>query len=251
MTGKRILILGGTSEAMALARALADGAKIDAVMSLAGRTSYPVLPPIPHRIGGFGGVDGLVAYLEEQSIAAVIDATHPFAAQMTRNAALACAKLGVPRAVFTRAAWHPGEGDQWISVTNTEAAVEALGNAPRKVFLTVGRLSLPAFKQAPQHSYLMRSIDAPDAADRPPQMELILARGPFDVDAEIELMIKHGIDIVVTKNSGGNATDAKLAAARALQLPVIMIERPTMPESRLIEKLDDVMDFIKSHNPTP
>ena len=247
MTGKRILILGGTSEAMALARVLAQRPEIVAVMSLAGRTGHPVLPPIAHRIGGFGGIDGLAAYLEEQPIAAVIDATHPFAAQMTRNAAEACERLGVPRLVFTRPAWRPSEGDQWICVTDTDAAVDALGDVPRKVFLTVGRLSLPAFKRAPQHHYVMRSIDAPEEADRPPQMELILARGPYDVSAEGDLMATHGIDVVVTKNSGGNATDAKLAAARELGLAVIMIERPELPKSRLVYSLDEVMTFIEAH----
>jgi precorrin-6A/cobalt-precorrin-6A reductase len=247
MTGKRILILGGTSEAMALARVLAERPEIVAVMSLAGRTGHPVLPPIAHRIGGFGGIDGLAAYLEEQPIAAVIDATHPFAAQMTRNAAEACERLGVPRLVFTRPAWRPSEGDQWICVTDTDAAVDALGDVPRKVFLTVGRLSLPAFKRAPQHHYVMRSIDAPEEADRPPQMELILARGPYDVSAERDLMATHGIDVVVTKNSGGNATDAKLAAARELGLAVIMIERPELPKSRLVYSLDEVMTFIEAH----
>ncbi len=247
MAAYRILILGGTSEAMALARALADRAEFDVVMSLAGRTGHPVLPPVPHRVGGFGGVDGLADYLEDHCISAVIDATHPFAAQMTRNAALVCDKLGVPRVVFTRPAWRPGEGDHWISVPNTEAAVEVLGEMPRKVFLTVGRLSLPAFKRAPQHRYLMRSIDAPDAADRPPHMALILARGPFDVSAEKKLMVEHQIDIVVTKNSGGSATDAKLAAARELRLPVVMIERPAMPESRVVETLEEVMGFIEAH----
>lgn len=247
----QILILGGTSEAMALARALSARPEISAVMSLAGRTGHPVLPPIKHRIGGFGGVEGLVAYLERENISAVIDATHPFAAQMTRNAALACEKLGVPRLIFTRPAWTPSDEDCWIKVRDTEAAVDALGEVPKKVFLTVGRLSLPAFRRAPQHRYLMRSIDAPDATDCPPQIELILARGPFDVDVEQALMVAHGIEIVVTKNSGGQATDAKLAAARALHLPVIMIDRPTVPESLVMHDLESVMAFILAHRFNP
>ena len=251
MNGKRILILGGTSEAMALARALSARPEIDAVMSLAGRTGHPVLPPIAHRIGGFGGVEGLVAYLEDHAVAAMIDATHPFAAQMTRNAAHACETLGVPRLVFTRPAWQAGDGDHWINVADTEAAVDALGEAPRNVFLTVGRLSLPAFRRAPQHHYLMRSIDAPDLADRPPKIDLILARGPFDSAAESDLMKAHRVDVIVTKNSGGSATDAKLTAARDLGLPVIMIDRPIMPESRTVYDLDDVMAFIDTHGVAP
>jgi precorrin-6A/cobalt-precorrin-6A reductase len=246
-----ILILGGTSEAMALSRALADRPEINAVMSLAGRTGHPVLPPIKHRIGGFGGVEGLVAYLESENIRAVIDATHPFAAQMTRNAALACERLGVPRMIYTRPAWTPSAEDCWISVRDTEAAIQALGQEPQKVFLTVGRLSLPAFRRAPQHHYLMRSIDAPDATDRPPHMELILARGPFDVKAEQALMVAYGIQIIVTKNSGGHATDAKLAAARALHRPVIMIDRPSLPESLVVHDLKDVMAFIEAHRFNP
>jgi len=251
MNGKRILILGGTSEAMALARALSARPEIDAVLSLAGRTGHPVLPPIAHRIGGFGGVEGLVTYLKDNAVAAVIDATHPFAAQMTRNAAQACETLGVPRLVFTRPAWQAGDGDHWINVADTEAAVDALGEAPRKVFLTVGRLSLPAFRRAPQHHYLMRSIDAPDLADRPPKLDLILARGPFDGAAERDLMTEHRVDVIVTKNSGGSATDAKLAAARDLGLPVIMIDRPIMPDSRIVYDLDNVMDFINTHRIAP
>jgi len=250
MAGK-ILILGGTNEALALARALADRPEINAVMSLAGRTGHPVLPPIKHRIGGFGGVEGLIAYLQSENMSAVIDATHPFAAQMTRNAALACERLGVPRLIFTRPAWTPSTEDRWISVRDTEAAVDALGEEPKKVFLTVGRLSLPAFRRAPQHHYLMRSIDAPDATDCPPQTKLILARGPFDVEAEQALMLAHGIEIIVTKNSGGHATDAKLIAARALHLPVIMIDRPTLPESDIVHNLESVMAFIAAHRFTP
>ena len=247
----RVLILGGTSEAMALARALADRPEIDAVISLAGRTDHPVLPPIKHRIGGFGGVEGLVAYLERENIRAVIDATHPFAAQMTHNAALACERLGVPHLIFTRPAWCADDSDHWIKVRDTDAAVDALGEVPKKVFLTVGRLSLPAFRRAPQHHYLMRSIDAPDVTDCPPHTELILARGPFDVEAEQALMAAHCIEMVVTKNSGGHATDAKLAAARALHLPVIMIDRPTLPESDVIYDLEGVMAFIEAHRLTP
>ncbi len=246
-----LLILGGTSEAMALARALADRSEIHAEMSLAGRTGHPVLPPMKHRIGGFGGVEGLVAYLERENVSAVIDATHPFAAQMTRNAALACDRLGVPRLIFTRPAWTPSEEDRWISVPDTEAAVDALGEVPKKVFLTVGRLSLPAFRRAPQHHYLMRSIDAPDQADCPPHTELILARGPFDVEAERALMVAHDIEVIVTKNSGGHATDAKLSAARALHRPVIMIDRPTVPVSRVVHDLVGVMAFIEAHRFKP
>lgn len=251
MPDQRILILGGTSEAMELARALARKPEIVAVMSLAGRTGHPILPPIAYRIGGFGGVDGLIAYLKENSITAVIDATHPFAAQMSRHAAAACDTLRVPRLVFTRPAWSPCDEDRWISAVDTEFAVDALGEIPRRIFLTVGRLSLPAFRRAPQHLYLVRSIDGPDEADCPPHMKLHLARGPFDINAERLLMAENSIEIIVTKNSGGKATDAKLRAARGLGLQVIMIERPAIPESRLVYDLAEVLEFIDTHNVTP
>jgi precorrin-6A/cobalt-precorrin-6A reductase len=164
----RILILGGTGEAMKLAAALAARPDLPAILSFAGRTKAPLLPSIPSRIGGFGGVDGLAAYLTAMKTPLVIDATHPFAAQMSQNAAQACARLGVPRLTFTRRPWTPELGDSWIEVADIEAAVDALGEAPAHVFLTVGRLSLGAFKRAPQHSYVARSIDQPEPSELPP-----------------------------------------------------------------------------------
>ncbi|MFM8607286.1 MAG: precorrin-6A/cobalt-precorrin-6A reductase, partial [Hyphomicrobiales bacterium] len=156
---KRVLILGGTTEASALARALAQCSDLDVVLSLAGRTEAPTRPPIPHRIGGFGGVDGLIDFLKSQSISGVIDATHPFAAQMTQHAAHACDAIDLPRLVFTRPAWEQVEGDQWKCVGSVDAAVKALGEKPKRVFLTVGRLSLSAFRNAKHHFYFIRSID--------------------------------------------------------------------------------------------
>jgi precorrin-6A/cobalt-precorrin-6A reductase len=248
---KRVLVLGGTSEAMALAEVLAARSEIDAVLSLAGRTSAPRLPPIPHRIGGFGGVDGLVDYLRRETIDVLVDATHPFARHMTANAAEAAKRCAIPRIVFTRPPWVPVAGDRWTFVADTEEAIAALGEAPRRVFLTVGRLSLPAFRAAPQHSYLVRSIDAPDASEQPPNMTLILARGPFDVAVERALMQDHGIAFLVTKNSGGTATDAKLQAARDLGLPVILIDRPPLPDGAVVYTVEDVLAFIASHAPPP
>jgi precorrin-6A/cobalt-precorrin-6A reductase len=248
---KRVLVLGGTSEAMALAEVLAARSEIDAVLSLAGRTSAPRLPPIPHRIGGFGGVDGLVDYLRNETIDVLVDATHPFARHMTANAAEAAKRCGVPRIVFTRPPWVPAHEDHWTFVADTEAAVAALSEGPRRVFLTVGRLSLPAFRAAPQHFYLVRSIDAPDPDERPPNMALVLARGPFDTAAEQALMREYDIDILVTKNSGGTATDAKLQAARDLGLPVILIDRPPLPDGAVVYTVEDVLAFIASHAPPP
>ena len=248
---KRILILGGTTEANALARALAERIDLDVVLSLAGRTETPARPPIPHRIGGFGGVDGLIDYLTSQSIRGVIDATHPFAAQMTRHAADACDRLDIPRLIFTRPAWNPVEGDQWQSVNGVDAAVKALGEVPKRVFLTVGRLSLSAFRQAEHHFYLVRSIDQPDESEMPRAVTLILARGPFTIDEETRLMREERIDVLVTKNSGGAQTDAKLQAARALQIPVIMIERPPLPEAQVTYDLQNALAFVETHGRAP
>ena len=248
----KLLILGGTSEASALATALAPRSDLEAVLSLAGRTSAPETPPIPHRIGGFGGIAGLSNYLYAEHIDAVVDATHPFAAQMSRHAAEACRALGLPLAAFTRPPWHPVEGDRWSEVQDMEAAVAALGNAPRRVFLTVGRLSLPAFAAVPQHHYLVRTIDVPDGLAGLPSHRLIQARGPFDAEAEEDLMRREAVEVLVTKNSGGPATWGKMEAARRLGLPVIVVQRPARPEDvRVLHDLGAVLDWIEAHRPPP
>jgi precorrin-6A/cobalt-precorrin-6A reductase len=247
----RLLILGGTTEASALARHIAGRNDLDPILSLAGRTQNPVLPPIPFRTGGFGGVAGLKAYRAETRIDAVIDATHPFAAQMSIYAARACGELMVPIAQFTRAPWRPVAGDRWMPVADMAAAAVALGIAPRRVLLTVGGLQLAAFAAAPQHYYVVRTIDPPEAIANLPDHRLILARGPFALDDEIALLRDEQIDVLVTKNSGGNATEAKLAAARALNIEVIMVERPKAGDVLALENLDAVMGWIEDHRPAP
>ena len=247
----RILILGGTGEAMRLAAALAARPDLPALLSFAGRTKAPLLPSIPSRIGGFGGVDGLAAYMQAMQTPLVIDATHPFAAQMSWNAAEACARLGVPRLTFTRKTWTPAQDDRWIEVADIEAAVDALGETPAHVFLTVGRLSLGAFKRAPQHTYIARSIDQPDASELPPNCRVLLARPPFALADERALMQAERFDFLCTKNSGGAATENKLLAARALGLRVIMVNRPQAPEGETLFDLGEVIDWISAHRPPP
>lgn len=247
----RVLILGGTTEATALSGALAERRDIDAMLSLAGRTSAPAESALPTRVGGFGGIEGLAVYLQAEGIEAVVDATHPFAAQMSRHAVAACEQAGVPLLVHTRPAWTPLAQDRWTAVPDLEGAVAALGREPRTVFLTVGRLSLPAFAAAPQHTYVVRSIDAPEPGELPPRHELVLARGPFDLAAETTLMRRFGVDVVVTKNSGGKATAAKLEAARTLELPVIMVDRPPPSGAQVEHRLPAVLDWIEAHRPTP
>jgi precorrin-6A/cobalt-precorrin-6A reductase len=247
----RLLILGGTTEASSLVRRIAGRADIQPVVSFAGRTQSPVPPPIPFRVGGFGGVAGLEAYLTEHGIDAVIDATHPFAAQMSRNAAAACGRLGVPLAVFTRPAWRRQDGDRWTGVADMAEAARALGEQPRRVFLTIGGLRLAAFAEAPRHHYIVRTIDPPDAIRLLPSHRLILARGPFTVDDEIGLMRNERVDALVTKNSGGSATEAKLVAARALGVEVIIVERPAAGAVPVYETLDDILAWIEAHRGTP
>lgn len=240
----RVLVLGGTTEASALATLLSAHDEIDAMLSLAGRTRAPARPPVPYRIGGFGGVAGLVDYLGAQAIDAVVDATHPFAEQISANALAACTQTGTPMLVLTRPAWEPQPGEVWQHADGADAAARLIGQAPRRVFLTVGRLSVPAFAAAPQHHYLVRSIDPPGGLDALPSHTLVLARGPFAIEDERALIRDHGIEVLVTKNSGGGATAAKLAAAREAGLGVIMIRRPPGSVAAEVHAPEDALAWI-------
>ncbi len=241
----RLLLLGGTSEARALSERLAAEKGVEAIVSLAGRTRAPLASLLPTRIGGFGGVEGLRRYLVESRIDRVIDATHPFAERISANARAACAALGLPLAVLAREPWRQGSGDRWIEVPDMARAVAALGPSPRRVFLTVGRLSVPAFRVAPQHFYLVRSIEPPEPEELPTSVELLLARGPFSRDEEMRLMREHRIDVLVTKNSGGPLTYAKIEAARALSLETIVVSPPRPQAERRLENLEAALDFAK------
>ncbi len=240
----RVLVLGGTSEARKLAVQIAKAPHINAVMSFAGRTSAPLDTGLPTRIGGFGGVDGLMRYLTEAKIERVIDATHPFAARISANARAACAALGLPLATFGRAAWRAQAEDRWIEVADMEAAATALSGHPRRVFLTIGRLGVGAFRALPQHDYLIRTIEPPQAEELPPRRHVILARGPFERDDEIALLREHRIDVVVTKNSGGPLTYAKIEAARELRLEVIVVAPPAPSDVAQLADLDAAMAFL-------
>jgi precorrin-6A/cobalt-precorrin-6A reductase len=240
----RLLILGGATEASKLAAALAGRDDIEAILSLAGRTQRPAPSPVPTRVGGFGGAEGLRAYLSAQRIDAVADATHPFAAQMSRHAAEACGSTQVPLLIFSRPPWPREDGDRWIEVATMDEAARALGDKPRHVFLTQGRLQLGAFAAAPQHRYLVRAIERPEAIDALPRHRLILARGPFALSDEEALMRKEKIDILVSKNSGGAATYAKIAAARNLGLPVAMVQRPAKPDVARTSELGEVLAWL-------
>jgi precorrin-6A/cobalt-precorrin-6A reductase len=240
----RVLVLGGTSEARALAARIARKPQIHAVMSLAGRTSAPLDVGLPTRVGGFGGVDGLARYLVEAGIDRVIDATHPFASQISANARAVCAELKLPLAAFGREPWRAQAGDRWIEGANLDEAPKALGGGPKRVFLTIGRLGVGAFRSQPQHDYLIRTIEPPEFCDLPPRSALLFARGPFDKEAEIALMRERRIDIVVTKNSGGASTYAKMEAARELGLEAIVIAPPAYPEVQRLADIDAAMAFL-------
>ncbi|GJD35999.1 cobalt-precorrin-6A reductase [Methylobacterium aerolatum] len=228
--GKRLLVLGGTTEATALASLLAREERFAVILSLAGRTRAPVAPPVPVRVGGFGGVDGLARFLTEERIDRLIDATHPFAARISANAAEAARRVGVSLLAIRRPAWVAEPGDRWTEVADMAAAAEALGERPRRVFLTIGRQEVAAFAAAPQHAYVVRSIEPIGDTLPVPRLRTIEARGPFDAEAEAALMREAGIETVVSKNAGGAATFGKILAARHLGLPVVMVRRPAKPE---------------------
>lgn len=242
-----VLILGGTSEASALAKACADAGLSGLLLSLAGRTSAPRAQPVPTRVGGFGGADGLIRFIRETGVSALVDATHPFAARISYNAALAVKETGVPALAYRRPEWPRQPGDRWVEVDSVAASVEALGAAPRRVFLTVGRLELAHFAAAPQHAYLVRTIEPVGDALPVPDLTVIEARGPFSEADESKTLADHRIELLVTKHSGGDATYGKIAAARALGLPVVMVRRPPPADMAATGALDEAVAFVAAH----
>jgi precorrin-6A/cobalt-precorrin-6A reductase len=249
----RVLILGGTTEASELTRLLANDLRFETTVSLAGRTANPKAQPVRTRIGGFGGADGLAAWLTKEEIQAVIDATHPYADQISANAVAACDRLALPLASIMRPAWRAQVGDDWREVASADAAVDALGPAPRNVFLSLGRLELGAFANASHHHYVARTIDPPGDVALPPDIRLLFGRGPFDREAEASLLAREKIDVLVSKNSGGAATYAKIEAARELGVPVVMIARPNKPHGHRLMSATEALVWLErrlSHRAT-
>jgi precorrin-6A/cobalt-precorrin-6A reductase len=234
---KRVLILGGTGEAAKLAARAAELPGLEVITSLAGRTQRPVTPSGRVRIGGFGGDAGLIDYIRTQRIDLLIDATHPFAAHISFNAAAAARTCGLPHLLLLRPAWEPVAGDHWIAVESIAAAVSILPSVARRVFLTIGRQELAAFASLTDLWFLMRMIDPPTPDTPVPSGTLVLERGPFTLEDERELFKTYAIEAIVSKNSGGEATYAKMIAARELALPVVMVQRPAVPEG---EQVTDV-----------
>jgi precorrin-6A/cobalt-precorrin-6A reductase len=220
----RVLLLGGTAEARALAKTLHP--HVDVISSLAGRVPDPALPVGPVRIGGFGGVDGLRRWLEDERIGAVVDATHPFAATMTAHAAEVCADLRMPHLVLARPAW--ATGDALVVESDIKAAETVAQQCYSRIFLTTGRSGVKVFADSDAW-FLIRAVTAPDAALLPRHHQLLLSRGPYRYDDELAVLREHRIDALVTKNSGGDMTRGKLDAAAALAIPVVMVARPQLP----------------------
>ncbi|MEV6428293.1 cobalt-precorrin-6A reductase [Nocardia sp. NPDC051463] len=244
----KVLILGGTWEARELAEIVSGGRGFDIVSSLAGRVSDPLLPEGVVRIGGFGGADGLRQWLIANAIEMVVDATHPFAATISANAATAAASADLPLLHVRRPGWSEGPGDRWIRVPDLAAAAAAVAGLGDRVFLTIGRQGVGAFAGLTEPWFLIRAIDPP-VGDLPPHHEVLLARGPFAVETESLLLASHRIDVLVTKDSGGDRTDAKLVAARGAGIPVVMIDRPALPVDAIVaENVSDAVQWLDTQS---
>jgi precorrin-6A/cobalt-precorrin-6A reductase len=240
----RVLLLGGTAEARTLAKTIDP--QTDIISSLAGRVPDPALPVGPVRIGGFGGVEGLKRWLQEEGIDAVVDATHPFAATMTAHAAEACGQLQLPHLVLARPAWDPGAAV--VVESDVEAAETIARRKYSRVFLTTGRSGVKAFADSDAW-FLIRAVTEPDDDVMPRQYQLLLSRGPYHHDDEITLLRQHRIDALVTKNSGGEMTRAKLDAAAALDIPVVMVARPQLPAGiSAVGTVQEAADWIAGLN---
>ncbi len=237
----KVLVLGGTGEGRELAARLLERA-CEVVSSLAGRTTDARLPVGEVRHGGFGGADGLARWLRENSVDAVVDATHPFAATMTEHAVAAADEIGLPLLVLRRPGWTETPGDRWHWVETTDAAARLLPDIGSRAFLTIGRQGLYAFADAGIWM-LARCVDPPEPP--PTWCTLILDRGPYDVAGELTLLREHRIDVLVTKDSGGSQTSAKLVAARELGVPVVVIRRPALPAGvEVVDSVDRVVEWV-------
>lgn len=241
-----LLILGGTGEAAVLAQAalarFGDGLRV--TTSLAGRTARPAAVVGDLRIGGFGGADGLAAYIAEAGVDLVIDATHPFAAQISAQARAACATAGVKRLLLERPVWVRDPRDRWIEVDDLAAAAAALPLLGRRCFLTIGARDLGAFAALRNVHFVVRLVDPPRVAPPLASFEVVLGRGPFSLAAERLMLERHGIDMLVCKASGGGATEAKLSAARERGLPVVMLRRPPPPPGPRVAGVDGALDWL-------
>ncbi len=243
-TRPRVLLLGGTSEGFELAARLSERHDLTVISSLAGRVIEPKLPPGLIRVGGFGGIDAMTSYLVSEGIRVVIDATHPYAAKISQNAEAACSRAGLPLVALVRPPWEQVDGDCWHGVSDFQSAADFVNTKASRVFLSIGRQELRTFSLCSDAWFLIRAIETPDCL--PPHHTLILRRGPFEIEDELQLLRVHSIDSIVSKNSGGSATYTKIEAARALHIPVVMVERPF---KHTIEAVHTIEDVIAKLNP--
>ncbi|WP_186382895.1 cobalt-precorrin-6A reductase [Amycolatopsis rhizosphaerae] len=245
MAGVRtVLVLGGTAEARALAAGLLERG-VFVVSSLAGRVANPKLPAGEVRIGGFGGPDGLAAWLTGHDVAAVVDATHPFAERIGASAAAATRTAGVPLLRLQRPGWRQGPGDDWHWVDSLDEAATLVEGLGERVFLTSGRQGLSAFARCTRQWFLARCVDPP-APPLPPKIEILLDRGPYHVAGESALIRDHRIDVLVTKDSGGTMTTAKLVAARECGIPVVVVRRPRRPDTPTVEDVPSALEWVSA-----
>jgi precorrin-6A/cobalt-precorrin-6A reductase len=240
----RVLILGGTTEARLLGERLAKRGDLEVTLSLAGRTASPVPHAVPLRIGGFGGAAGLADYLTSEHVAALIDATHPYASVISQNAVAAADQAGTPFMTLRRPPWTAVAGDRWTFVEDASAALHAIGEQSRRVFVALGRNELGPFAAAPRHFYLIRSVDPVDPPLPLPQVRYVTARGPFSEADDRALMTTHDIDVVIAKNSGGSAAYGKIAAARALGIDVVLLRRPAAAAAPAVETIDEAIAWL-------
>jgi precorrin-6A/cobalt-precorrin-6A reductase len=235
----KVLVLGGTTEGAALARALVG---MDALVALAGRTAQPADLPLPVRVGGFGGASAMAEFLRKQGFTHVIDATHPFAARISANAVQACDIADVPLIAVVRPPWVADAGDQWVHVPDIPSAAQALPGQASDVFLAIGRQELAHFAGLP-HRWLLRMVDASPYPPLP-DATVVVAKGPFTMDGDLALLAEHGIDIVVSKNAGGTGARAKIDAARSLGLPVIMVDRPDLSPRQTVATVEQALHWL-------
>ena len=236
----RVLILGGTGEGAQLAAHLAERVDLTVISALAGRVSEPKLPKGLVRVGGFGGLDALATYLGNEEIKVVIDATHPFAAKISRNAEAACRRIGLPFIALLRPPWRMVAGDRWHEVPDFQSAAEFVDTKTGRVFLSIGRQELSSFSECSNAWFLIRAIEEPTEW-LPPHRRVLLQRGPFEFKDELQLLRDHSINRLVSKNSGGPATYTKIEAARSLDIPVVMISRPIKHTVQAVETVEDAI----------
>jgi precorrin-6A/cobalt-precorrin-6A reductase len=241
---KRVLILGGTTDALKLVDALSESKRFTAIYSLAGRLKNSSTPHCEIRVGGFGGFDGLCDYITKERIDAVVDATHPFAARISHNAEQASQRLSLPLLALVRPPWSAASGDMWHEVPDMRAAAEIIRSLGKRIFLTIGRQEASAFAACTEEYFLIRAIEDP-GEPLPPNRHVLLARGPFQFADELNLLCSFAIDVVVTKNSGGDAAYPKIQAARELKIPVVMVQRPRATQAASVTTLPAVVQWLE------